>query len=585
MKKKGLFFILLISIIFFVSFISFISAANQTVSDKAYSCLESKVTTKCSSLNTEEKIFSLLAIQSCKAEVLSDSLASQCWPSSGCKIKTTSQAILALRNVNADTTTAERWLMAQNSSSSDLNWFLQVEPTSSNSTSCTATLPSGNSYIFDVNEDKTVDISSGGNCLSSYGGYWLQISPSCYNQDIKILCHDDFLSSLLYKKQTSATVFVSQKTDSAPAEGTTTETVKSYCFKEGSSCNYEGTLWAAFVLKYRGYDVSSYIPYLEAMAEENSQYLPDAFLYYLTGNFKNELAALQQQNQFWSASGDKFYDTAVALLPLQGQTTAEKTSAITWLGQVQGADGCWQGNIRNTAFLAYSIWPKQAAAPTAQDCEASGNHCMSAALCSSIPGNVLPDFTGCSVNVCCDQPIPLKSCSDLNGNLCPSGQVCSGSSVDSSDGACCKGTCQTQQAQTETCASQGSGTCRSSCLSSEDTSYSYTCSSSLSCCIEKPAPNTSWIIIVLIILIVLVLIGILFRKKLRTFFLKFKSGKGKPKPMTGGPRFPPTSSQRPYPPMQRRILQPVQRAPVRRPVAEGKSDFDEVLKKLKEIGK
>jgi hypothetical protein len=85
----------------------------------------------------------------------------------------------------------------------------------------------------------------------------------------------------------------------------------------------------------------------------------------------------------------------------------------------------------------------------------------------------------------------------------------------------------------------------------------------------------------------LVLIGIIFRKKLRGFLLKFKFGKGKSKPMImGGPRFPPTSSQRIYPgAIPRRIIQPIQRRiPVKRP-AEEKGDFDEVLKKLKEIGR
>jgi len=70
------------------------------------------------------------------------------------------------------------------------------------------------------------------------------------------------------------------------------------------------------------------------------------------------------------------------------------------------------------------------------------------------------------------------------------------------------------------------------------------------------------------------------------FFSKLKSRKGKPsRPLQyGGPRFPP-SSQRPYPGgIQRRILPSQQRIPVRRP-PQKKSEFDDVLKKLKEIGK
>jgi hypothetical protein len=123
--------------------------------------------------------------------------------------------------------------------------------------------------------------------------------------------------------------------------------------------------------------------------------------------------------------------------------------------------------------------------------------------------------------------------------------------------------------------------------SNEEEFSSYSCSFG-NCCVAKAPKSAPWIIIILIILIVLVLIGILFRKKLRQLLLKFKFGKGKSKAMqsAGGPRFPPTSSQRIFPgPIQRRIIRPVQHFPQRRPVPKDKGDYDEVLKKLKEISK
>jgi len=65
--------------------------------------------------------------------------------------------------------------------------------------------------------------------------------------------------------------------------------------------------------------------------------------------------------------------------------------------------------------------------------------------------------------------------------------------------------------------------------------------------------------------------------------LRFKGGKGK-STTQGGPRFPPTSSARVYPgAVPRRIIPNTPQA-VRRPVQD-KSEFDDVLKKLKEIGK
>jgi hypothetical protein len=596
MKKRGIFFVLLFSLIFFISFA--VAAGNQTGSDisaKGYSCLETKVTDNCASLSTEEKIFSLLAIERCKAEVLSDSLASECWPAAGCKIKTTAQAILALKHVNADTAKAEAWLLSKTSISSDLDWFLQVE--SDNKTSCTATY-SGNSYQFTINADKTTSTSAG-SCLRNYG-YWFKISSTCYNEEIKISCKDSFLTSLLYKKKTSSTIYVSQKTDSASGEGTTTEKVSSSCFKDGNSCSYEGTLWAALVLKYTGHDVSSYIPYLTSIADENSKYIPKSFLYSLTNNFKIDLLAQQVENKWWLASGDKFYDTAVALLPLQNEQLTEKTNSISWLGEVQGTDGCWQGNIRNTAFLLYSIWPKTTTvSPTAKDCEDSGYSCMSIASCTDASGDVLTDYAdGCfGTNICCSKASQLKTCSQQNGEFCDSGEECfSGTEVTSSDATsgkfcCVSGTCQTSEPepQTSECESY-SGTCRSLCSDEEEFS-SYSCYSG-NCCVAKTSsqPSNLWIVIVLVILIVLVLLGILFRKKLRELLLRLKSkfGKGKSKPMIpGGPRFPPTSSRRVYPgAVPRKIIQPVQRrAPVKKPISQNKSDFDEVLKKLKEIGK
>jgi hypothetical protein len=595
MKKKGIFFVFLVCLIFPVSFAA--AAGNQTVESKAYSCLESKVEGKCSSLSTEEKIFSLLTIERCKTELMSDSSNNECWPKGGCKIKTTAQAILALKHVNADTVKAENWLLSQTMTSSDIDWFLQVE--AENETSCTATYSEG-TYTFSLDEDKTLS-GSAGSCLRLYNEYWFKIAPTCYDTEIKISCEKSFLTSLLYKKKTSTTVYVSEKTESASAEGTTTEKVASSCFKEGTACSYEGTLWAAAVLKYRGHDVSTYIPYLIAMADSNLKYVPYSFLYMLTNNFRTDLLIQQIENKWWSASGDKFYDTAVALLPFSNEDLTEKSNSISWLEEVQGTDGCWQGNLRNTAFLLFSVWPKKEASTeaTMQDCEDSGYSCMSSAACLDAEGTVLTDYSGCFVpNVCCSEDQLLPACSDQNGELCDSDESClGGSTVSASDTtstkSCCVGGACGVQEETSMCDLQG-GICKSTCTSNEEVS-SYSCGSSYLCCTPKASSGISIILIILlIILIILVLLGIIFRKKLREWLFRIKSkfgkGKGKPSPSAGGPRFPPTSSSRLYPGAVPRRIIPAQRitaprAPVRRATPQKKSDFDEVLKKLKEIGK
>lgn len=586
MKKKVfvIFFSLLILSAFFIS-----AETNQSVDDKGYSCLLNKVT-NCASLSTEEKTFSLLAIGKCKTELLADSSGNQCWPQSGCTIKATAQAILALSQTGSDTSQAEKWLSSKNMTYNNIDWLLQIDTT--NSTSCTATYLGG-TYSFSTNEDKTLS-GSAGSCLSLYQNYWLKISPNCYSQDIQISCSDSFMTSLLYKKKTSDTIYVSDKTVSAAGEGTTTEKVNSLCFSSGTSCDYEGTLWAALVLKSRGKDISAYIPYLIALADDNPKYVPYSFIYSLTGNFRTDLLAQQQQNQWWSASGDKLYDTAVALLPFQNENALlEKTNSQNWLAQIQGTDGCWQDNIRNTAFILYSLWPRQVSKQISPDCQNSGNYCTSSALCSSVSGNLLGNYSGCfGTNICCDKQPPTPTCAEQNGKICSSDQTCiGGTTVSSSDttsltSCCINGDCGTPSPGSE--CELNNGVCKSSCSSNEQFS-SFSCSSGV-CCIAKSSTTTSntLVIVILVILIILAVLGIIFRNKLKMLWLKFTSkGKGKPSPSVGGPRFPPTSSQKIYPgAVPRKIIPPQQpqRMP-ERPVARNKPEYDEVLKKLKEMGK
>lgn len=574
---------------------SFIIAANKTnIDTKGYSCLEDKVEGKCSSLSTEEKIFTALAIGKCRSELNDDKDDDECWPDGECRIKTTAQAILAL---NTGTKNAEDWLLDKTIDFEEIDWFLQVE--SNNATSCSVSY-GGSSYSFSVNEDKTLSTDAG-SCLSVYGNYWFGIDSDCYNEEFIISCSNSFLTSLLYKKKTSSTIYVSEKTSSASGEGSTTEKVVSLCLGEGTSCDYEGTLWGALVLNHKGDDISGYLPYLIAMADENPQFIPESFLYTLTNDFKVDLLSKQKESQWWAESGDKFYDTALALLPFQNEQIAEKTNSKNWLGEIQGNDGCWQGNIRNTAFILYSLWPKKISTGDVEmnDCEDSGYFCMSSASCLDEEGLILTDYGGCfGTNICCNKAKILESCSEQGGELCSSDEECLGgsivSSIDSNSAkfCCVKGKCGTKEISE--CETYG-GICKTSCSSDEKTSP-YTCSSGV-CCTAKKSSGI-WLVVLLVILIILTILGIIFRKQLREVLLKtnsklkskFGKGKGKPTTKGPGPRFPPGPSAAAYPGAVPRKIIPrqAQKAPVRTPLkkpAGKKSDFDDVLKKLKEIGK
>ncbi|MBU2503766.1 MAG: hypothetical protein KJ879_01810, partial [Nanoarchaeota archaeon] len=155
--------------VFAIATLSLVSAAvNQTTeTDKveaAYSCLNKKVQGNCAALSTEEKIFSLLSIGQCRSEVLSGSTDDGCWSSStssSCKLKTTAEAILALKNSNAGTQVqeAEDWLLSQNRKPSELTWYLQVE--TPGASTCTVAYSGLSSYSFNILEDKTLSGNPG----------------------------------------------------------------------------------------------------------------------------------------------------------------------------------------------------------------------------------------------------------------------------------------------------------------------------------------------------------------------------------------------------------------------------------------
>ena len=354
---------------FFLISISLICASENVQVEKAYSCVESKINqSNCSTgFSFEEKVFSLLATGNLKCQNATmleniSSPTSLCWPKSGCKLKPTAQAVFAL-NEKVNTTKAENWLLAQNSTPTDMDWFLEIE--SSSATSCLINYSGSPSTVL-IGEDKKINSNAGTYLTLAQDNYWLKISPLIYNKDIKISCNKPFITTLLFKKKDSSTVHVSETVHSAAANGTTTEKVDSSCFSQNGVCNYEGSLWATFVLYSLDYDVSRFIPYLTTMIDNdlNKAYIPESFLYLLTGKFRTELLIKQRMGLYWEESGDKYYDTALALWPFYFQTLTEKANSKTWLLGNQQNTGCWNdGNLRDTAFILYSIWPKSSSPP------------------------------------------------------------------------------------------------------------------------------------------------------------------------------------------------------------------------------
>jgi hypothetical protein len=341
------------------------------------------------------------------------------------------------------------------------------------------------------------------------------------------------------------------------------------------------------------------------MAGDYSRTIPEAFLYILLGNdYKTDLLLKQKSSKYWDSSGNKYYDTALALLALKSDEETEKTNTLNWLKDTQGNDGCWQGSIKDTAFLLYAISPRPASGDNGggsskPDCEIVGDgYCMSSLSCSLAGGSVLDEYQ-CSSGllICCDKEKTVLTCvSGQGGEICSSNEQCFGgieveaSDISSSEKCCVEGECIAGNGGTgKTDCEINNGTCRSDCLSDEQNA-SFSCDSySQICCVKKTTSEANYLWIwILAGLIILLIVFIIFRDKLRRFWLYSKS-KFKPSgPSGSAPYHSPmqyfgTTTNRIIP---RRIL-PSSATHQHKPTPARRStgEFDEVLKKLKDMSK
>jgi len=690
-------FVLIINSIFLAS--AFNSTEERNNVNKAYACLDNQILTKeCARLSLQEAIFTNLATGNC-SEIINNSKdnTEACWPNGNCDLKTTSLAVLANSRMKYNTSSSEQWLLNQKMTPTNLIWYLEID--SNNATTCEIKYNS-QTYSIEIGNNKKIN-SDAGSCLKrSFSDYWFAIDDSCYSSTFEISCDKGFVTTLIFQRNTTefAPYHVMKTTHSASASGTTFEKIDSYCFGKQGVCNYEGSLWAAMMLEDRGHNVSSYLPYLIDGWDryENRAYMPGVFLYLITGKleYKSQVLLDQSVNKYWDYSGNRYFDTGLAVWPFYSTSLNEKTKAKEWLFEMQGEEGCWNSNdISDTSWILYTIWPRNVYTktnctknsdcpdgqicrsgiclknntvtknctinddcPTGQvcfnkmcisddeDCVKAGFFCMTSASCT---GNILSQYDCAGTSKCCDKSKDNQTCSDLKGIVCNSTQYCSGTpkvtdGLLSGQTCCATGICKTKTVVNTSCTKDGectsgkkcingvcktSGTTSSACEDQEGSScesagvcgkgYSeadyYNCEDSASiCCIKDTTPPPRLWLWILLILIVLIVLGIVFREKISTFLLRLKTkfGKKKSKGPMGGPMLP----GRPGPPMspppaynrtpmrghmERRILPPPHRAPIRpteqirrpmplpskKPVSKSKEELDEVLKKLKEMGK
>jgi len=611
MKKLGaILFILILALAFAVA------QDNETNSDEedstnqvdlAYQCLEDQIDSKeQSALSLQDAIFSTLALGSnSKLEgVISDQKGDNCWPKSSCNLKETSQVLISKNRLNEDTDEIEEWIRSNEKTPTDLTWYLQIDISSHESASCDITYDD-NDYSINVNDDMTLGGSTGSCLFISPNGYWLQVNNNCADKIFEISCDKDFVTSLLYQRTGSSSYFVSPDTHSASALGTTEEAINSKCFSTQGNCDYEGTLWAALSIENLAEDSSPYLPYLLALAETNQKYFPSTFLYMMTnGNDQyNEIIQSQQQGKYWQAPTtpyNRFYDTSLAMLALIGSSAStELSSAKSYLLDTQTTENCWNNNnIRDTAFVLYSGWPRQISGNTntpspTETCESQGYYCVSGYSACINAGGSTQNYACEGIPICCSAEPSVESCAQQSGEVCTAGQICSGTTTQASDGSCCLGTCQTEVTTESECSSQG-GICDSSCKSYE-TESTLSCDIDTEvCCVTKESSGNLWVwIIILIILIALVGLAIIYRKKLQLIIYKLKKKKGSSSSSAISGRRPP------FPPAVGGTRIPIKKQIPRRVNVEGMSrkpmstrkvsrtdkDFEDTLRKLKDMSK
>ncbi|MFH1326721.1 MAG: hypothetical protein ABIH59_01175 [archaeon] len=234
-----------------------------------------------------------------------------------------------------------------------------------------------------------------------------------------------------------------------------------------------------------------------------------------------------------------------------------------------------------------------------ETCQDKGLYCRHPMSCLNDGGTIMQDYSCPSSDKCCDIDEIKETCSEMRGVICNSEQTCSGTSVyeasdlrsGSGESCCVGGICETGVVLISDCEMEG-GNCYSSCTSDEE-EINYDCDDfSEKCCVVKTIPlpeETSYLWVwILLILIILVVVGIVFKDKLRILLMRFKGG-GKSRPPRPG--FPPGPRPMMPRPISRRIIPAQRRYPGEpstkpRPAPlKPKGDLDDVLKKLKEIGK
>src|SRR3989338_1275945 len=524
------------------------------VPNKGYQCLESKIDAQ-SKLSFEQAIFAGLAVGKGKNDKILNTVKENkksneaCWPAGGCRLKESAQVALYYNRIGESTEDIVKWIESKSGTATGLKWYLEIDILEHTAGECTVGYDDVKKQVQILNDMKIGSGAASGCFAPSTSGYWLQLSDSCVDKSYEITCNRDFLTTLLYEKRNGGTIYVSPETHNAAQDARTTEKIEAKCFKTGSECDYEGSLWATMALSRLGKDMSSYVPYLQALEDENLKNFPSAFIYFIQPAQEQygKITEQQKPGKFWEVLGSpykKYYDTSLAILALDRSSAVrtEVEQAKNYLASSQLKDGCWNSRdtIIDTAFILFSAWPKGISGGVTPgggttsfcssiqtaSCETDKSACQAAG------GKELTIYTCLKANeFCCSVKVPAKTCADQKGALCKPDEECLAETLDSSDaGICCSAQCA-KKAEPITC--PATAECKSACGGDEEEQEGATCSNGEVCCALKEnggEKNNTWIII-LIILIAIVVILIIFRSKIQLAWYNWR-GRVKSSPVT-----------------------------------------------------
>ena len=185
--------------------------------EKGYECLEEKVDDDCSEADTvQELALTILATPDNVFDECVSNLKDKESNNHFGSVRDTALAIIALDHAGEDTSDAEEWLLKQNRTASDLTWYLQQD--SNEAVECSIQYD-GDDYSINFNENKKIDGSNTGTCLSrAKANFWLKIKPSCYDEEFAVSCSKDFIATLLYENTATrpTTYYILDETESAP---------------------------------------------------------------------------------------------------------------------------------------------------------------------------------------------------------------------------------------------------------------------------------------------------------------------------------------------------------------------------------